>query len=599
MYQLRNYQDAACNATMEWVRKSIEPCLIELPTGAGKSLVVADLARRLYEISGGKSVLCIAPQKELVLQNREKYLLTGEPASVYSASAGSKCLRHPVVFGSPQTIKNAAHRLGSKYCAVIIDEAHGITPTIKFIIDKMKEQNPKLRVIGLSATPYRLGDGYIYAIDENDRPVFEGSTKNPYFKKLTYRLTAHYLINQDFLTKPFIGSINVESYDTSGLALNNMGKYNSADVDRAFVGHGRKTAAIVADVVNQSKNRKGVMFFAATIQHADEIMASLPPTNSKIVTGATKSKDREKIIESFKNQEFKYLVNVSVLTTGFDAPHVDVIAILRATESVSLLQQIIGRGLRLCDDKTDCLVLDYAENIDKHCPDGDLFNPEIKAGPSAKQGEPLTVVCPTCNGENQFGARPNDEGYNISQDGYFLDLDNNLIETDNGPMPAHYGRRCQHQFIRPDGSGELDQCAHRWTFKPCPHCEAENDIAARYCVECKGEIIDPNDKLKADFKAFKKDPTQLQTDIVVDWTVRPTVSKSGKNCIRVDYVTEYRRFSIWYMPDIKGGKKYAEYQQFKESTFDGEFMPKTVSYRKNAETGFYDIHGYNGEADEI
>lgn len=599
MYQLRNYQNEACNATMEWVRKSVEPCLIELPTGAGKSLVVAELAKRLYEISGGKSVMCLAPQKELVIQNREKYLLTGEPASIYSASAGAKCLRHPVVFGSPQTVKNAAHRLGSNYCAVIIDEAHGLTPTIKFIIDKMKESNPKLRIIGLSATPYRLGDGYIYQTDHNDKPVFEGSTKNPYFAKQVYRLTAHYLIQQGFLTPPVVGAINVDSYDISGLVLNSMGKYNNTDIDKAFVGHGRKTAAIVADVIKQSQNRKGVMFFAATIQHAEEIMASLPPSKSKIVTGKTSSADREKIISDFKNQAFKYLVNVSVLTTGFDAPHVDVIAILRATESVGLMQQIIGRGLRLDDGKEDCLVLDYAENVDKHCPDGDLFNPEIKAGPTGEKGDPLTCLCPSCNGENQFSYRKNDEGFQISQDGYFVDLDGNVIPTDFGPMPAHYGRRCQHFRLRPDGSGELDQCSHRWTFKPCPHCEAENDIAARYCTTCKGEIIDPNDKLKADFKAFKKDPTQLQTDLLVDWTVRPTMTRSGKDCLRVDYVTEYRQFSIWYMPTIKGGKKYAEYKQFCEATESGEIMPKTISYRKNADSGFYDVYGYNGEADEI
>ena len=599
MYKLRNYQQEACNATIEWVRKSVEACVIELPTGAGKSLVVAELARVLNEISGGKSVMCLAPSKELVTQNREKYMLTGEPASMYSASAGSKCLRHPVVFGSPQTVKNAAHRLGSKYCAVIIDEAHGITPTIKFIIDQMKKQNPKLRVIGLSATPYRLGTGYIYQIDERGNPVQDGTAKEPYFKRLVYRLSAHYLINNGFLTKPTVGAINVDSYDTSGLVLNSMGKYNNSDIDKAFVGHGRKTAAIVADVIKQSQDRKGVMFFAATIQHADEIMASLPPAKSKMVTGSTKAKDRERIIESFKKQEFKYLVNVAVLTTGFDAPHVDVVAILRATESVSLLQQIIGRGLRLADGKEDCLVLDYAENIDRHCPDGDLFNPEIKAGPTYEKGDPLVCVCPTCNGENKFSYRQNDEGYQISQDGYFVDLDGNTIETDFGPMPAHHGRRCQNWHLRPDGSGEMDQCGHRWTFKSCPHCEAENDIAARYCIECKGEIIDPNEKLKADFKAFKKDPTQLQTDYLIDWTVRPTVTRSGKNCIRVDYVTEYRRFSIWYMPEIKGGKKFAEYKQFCEATTDGEFMPKTITYRKNAETGFYDVHGYNGEADEI
>ena len=599
MYQLRDYQLEACNATTDWIRKSVEPCLIELPTGAGKSLVVAELARRLHTMSRGKSVMCLAPSKELVIQNREKYLSTGEPASIYSASAGAKCLRHPVVFGSPQTVKNAAHRLGNNYCAIIIDEAHGITPTIKFIIEEMKKQNPRIRVIGLSATPYRLGSGYIYRTNEKDKPVFEGSAKDPYFAKLVYRLTAHHLIRRKFLTAPTIAPINVENYDTSMLELNRMGKFNTADIDKAFVGHGRKTAAIVGDVVNQSKNLNGIMFFAATIQHAEEVMASLPQSMSRLVTGSTNSKDREKIISDFKSQEFKYLVNVSVLTTGFDAPHVDGIAILRATESVGLLQQIVGRGLRLSEGKSTCMIWDYAENIDNHCPDGDIFNPEIRATAGSGASEPLKCVCPLCNGENEFSPRKNDEGYKISEDGYFVDLDDNVVATDFGPMPAHYGRRCQHFKLRPDKSGELDQCPHRWTFKECPHCESENDIAARYCTTCKGEIIDPNEKLRANFKAFKKDPTQLQTDKVVSWKKKPTISRSGRECLRVDYMTEYRSFAVWYMPTIKGGKKYAEYKQFCEATAGGDLMPTTVTYRKNAENNFYDIHGYNGAQDEI
>ena len=102
------------------------------------------------------------------------------------------------------------------------------------------------------------------------------------------------------------------------------------------------------------------MLFAATVRHAEEVMASLPPDLSAMITGDTPKGERASIIARFKARRIKYLVNVAVLTTGFDAPHVDVIAILRKTESVGLLQQIIGRGLRLHDDKRDCLVLDYA-----------------------------------------------------------------------------------------------------------------------------------------------------------------------------------------------------------------------------------------------
>ena len=95
----------------------------------------------------------------------------------------------------------------------------------------------------------------------------------------------------------------------------------------------------------------------------------------KVAAAATATQ----LINDFKAQKFKYIVSVGTLTTGFDSPHVDTIAVLRATESASLFQQIIGRGLRLCDGKSDCLVLDYASNIERHELEGDLFTPKITA----------------------------------------------------------------------------------------------------------------------------------------------------------------------------------------------------------------------------
>lgn len=593
---LRWYQQEASDAAISWIKRSIDPCLIEAATGAGKSHVIADIATEVNRMSKGKHVLCLAPSGELTEQNAEKYRATGKPASVFSASAGSMCMRHSVVFGTPLTIKNHIRRFGSQFAAVVIDEAHEITPSIKHIIEVMRECNPNLRVIGLTATPYRLGDGYIYATDERGKPVPERATKDPYFTALVYKIGAHMLIAEKFLTPPVIWPIGSESYDTSSLKLNSRHQFDAADVDRAFHGHGRKTSAIIADVVAKSRNRKGVMIFAATRQHAAECMASLPPSLSAMIDGGTKKAERRSVIAAFKSRRIKYLVNVQVLTKGFDAAHVDVIAILRRTESVSLLQQIIGRGLRLCDGKTDCGILDYAGNIDTHCPDGDLFDPEVKAHAVTEGAGSVSATCPDCNTENTFGARKNDAGFEIDEAGYFVDLDGNRIGTDNGPMPAHYGRRCMGLSLV---SGTHRQCEYRWTSKKCFACDADNDIAARYCTECRAEIIDPNEKLAIDFRRMKRDPTQVQTDKVVSWEKRTTMSRAGNECLRVDYVTEYRRFSFWYKPDAEKGKGFADWVQFCEATNEGADMPDTVTYRKDSDSGFYRIFGYNRSADEI
>ena len=589
--KLRPYQQRAHDAAIDWIKKCTDPCVLELPTGSGKSLIVAAIANTLHDISKGKHILCLVPSKELLEQNAEKYRDTGNQCSLFSASVGETCLKHPVVFGTPVSVKNKIHRFGSKFCAVVLDEAHRITPTVKSIIESLVACNPNLRVIGLSATPYRLGDGYIYRMDEHGNAYGNDKTKNPYFTARVFTVYARDLIQQGYLTKPVIGAINSGHYETLDMQLNSMGKFAKADVDRAYHGQGRLTSAIVGDIVSQAVNRQGVMIFAATVQHAGEVMESLPPSLSCIVTGETPKLEREQILQKFKSRKLKYLVNVSVLTTGFDCVHVDLIAILRATESVSLLQQIIGRGLRIDKHKDDCLVLDYAENIERHCPDGDIFNPDIKAGMNGSGTYTIEAICPECNTVNEFAGKINEEKFEIDENGYFVDLEGNRIETEYGDMPAHWGRRC-FGMIKNRTIHKLVRCSYRWTFKPCPHCEEENDITARYCCSCKGELIDPNSKLIADFQMKKKDPTQIQTDKVVAMRAIPTLSKAGNECLRVDFITEYRSFPIWFTKKIA-----APYNQFVKETSEGNIKPSTITYRKKGE--FFTIYGYNKVADEI
>lgn len=590
---LRWYQQEAHDAAIGWVKKSRAPCVIEAATGAGKSHMIAAIADTIYAISKGKHVLCLAPSAELVTQNAEKFRATGAPCSIFSASAGAKSLRHPVVFGTPMTVANSIEKFDDRFAAVIIDEAHGITPTVREIITRMREANPNLRVIGLSATPYRMNSGYIFAQWEDGKPVPEGQTKEPYFGACIYRIRARQLIDEGFLTQPVIGDIGVDPYRTMNMELNSMGQFSADDVDRAFHGQGRKTADIIADVVVKSQDRKGVMIFAATVRHAKECMDSLPPGLSALVTADTSREERQKIIKAFKAKKIKYLVNVSVLTTGFDAPHVDVVALLRATESVGLLQQMVGRGLRIDGGKADCLILDYAENLERHCPDGDIFTPEIKVSAgSGGDSEGIDCVCPMCSAVNTFTARPNPDRYEIDNNGYFTDLDGNRIPSDWGNIPAHYGRRCRglHLF-----AGNLEQCEYRWTSKECPHCKAENDISARYCISCKGEIVDPNEKLRIAFKAMKKDPTQRQTDRVIAWAMADTVAQSGRPMIRIDVQTEYRAFSFWVQK--APSNYYAQKDKEMLDNLKGEW-PNTITYQKEADSKFYRVYGYNRKADE-
>lgn len=591
---LRPYQQDCVDAIINQIMTSSSPIVANLATGAGKSLIIAELAKIIHEKSKGKSILCLAPSAELVTQNREKYLVTGEPASIFSASLGAKCLRHPVVFGTPQSVKNSIEKFGERFAMVIIDEAHGMTNSVKHIIDELRKKNNKLRVVGVTATPYRMGSGFIYGIDDNGKSLPPDQFKTPYFERMVYKVDANYLIEQGYLSKPIIGQIGGESYDTSKLELNKMGKFDSAEVDKAFVGHGRKTAAIVADIIAKSYNRKGIILFASTIQHAQEILASLPPELSAIVTGETPKQDRQNILKRFKAQQIKYIVNVAVLTVGFDAPHIDVVALLRATESAGLFQQIIGRGLRLSPNKNDCLILDYAENIDRHCPDGDLFNPKIQTFGGAKSEEFLEQKCPECDHINMFSYRKNEGGYKINEDGYFTDLMGIVITTAKGDLlPAHHGRRCN-GIIPSITNFEGFRCGYRWSMKVCEACNAENDIAARRCTQCKGELIDPNEKLIIEFKQLKRDPTRVQIDEVLQVDTIPTVSQAGNPCIRVEFLTPYRKFQIWLQVEAKNERAVRDYQMFKHY----ENNIQTVEYKKES-SGFYRVISYNKPIQEI
>lgn len=598
MYQLRPYQQQAVDDAIKWLKSTTDPGLIEAFTAAGKSIIVAEIARIINQMTG-KKVLVLQPNKELLTQNVAKFEMTGEKCSVFSASKGQKSLRYPVVYGTALTVKNYLNHFCDKFGLIILDEADSsLTPTILEIIAEIKQKNPLLRVIGLTSSPYKLGQGYIYAMDINDKPVPEDKAKRPFFTKQIAHISGRYLLDQGYVSPVTVGAIN-ERYDTSNLEINSMGKFTSSSVDRAFIGLGRKTSMIISNIIEQSRNRKSVLIFAATQQHADECMQSLPPSLSAVVTDKTPSSERERIVKDFTECRIKYLVNVTIFTRGTDFPKLDVIALLRATESSALLHQIIGRGVRIADGKTDCLLLDYANNIENHHPDGDLFNPVIKVWNDKKSSELIIAECEQCKTENEFSARENDEGYGIDENGYFVDLDQNRIDSGfNGGIPAHYGRRCMALLRQQDG--KYQQCSYRWTYKECPNeiCKEPNDIAARYCRACKAEIVNPNEKLITDFKQRKKDPTKIQCDKVIAWQHKQTISSTGNNVLKIDYTTEYRSFSVWYQ--IRSSKAWLikQYESLIKATQGLEVMPSTLTYKKK-ESGFYEVLAYNQEYDHL
>ena len=464
MYKLRDYQQQAVNNTVSFFQKKRDPAVIVLPTGAGKSLVIAELAR----IAKGR-VLVLAHVKELVEQNYEKYKSYGLAAGIFSASLGKKDWSEKAIFGSVQSVARASDDFFNNFSLLVIDECHRVaeegSTQYQDVIKKLLDRNPQLCILGLTATPYRLGLGWIY--EYSNLGELKTDQKR-FFKQCVYELPLSYMIKNKYLTPPVKVDIPVTCYDFSELSGKDR-MFTAAEVEEVLKSQKRLTPFIIKNIIDITErfNRKGVMIFSSTIKHAEEIMTYLPVNDARLVVGDTDMNERNEIIEDFKNKKFKYLVNVSVLTTGFDAPHVDVIAILRPTESNSLYQQIVGRGLRLSNDKKDCYVLDYTGM------GHDLYAPEISEKRPAKDTIPVKVECPACGFENDFWG--------------YADEDGNVLE--------HFGRKCK-GATQDTKTLQIVPCGFRFRLKICHSCGSENDITARTCERCNATLIDADAKLK-------------------------------------------------------------------------------------------------------
>lgn len=607
MIKLRKHQIRCIEDCIDWIKKSVDPGVVEATVSFGKSVTIAELAKRICDMSG-KKVLVLCPSGNLVKQNSKKVRELGYQCSVFSASLNEKSTKHDIVVGTPQSIANRISKFGPHFAAILIDEGDGLTRAIIDICENIKKHNPLARIIGFTGTPWTTQKGFIYRIDNNGSVLGDDLAREPFYLKCIHKTRTPEMLEDGYLTPVVIGSINAERYETRGLIANSIGQFKKEDVDRAYHGHGRKTSLIIDDVVRQSAGKEGVLIFGATLQHCEEIMASLPPSMARMV--ASGKKDNQKNLEDFKAKKYKYLVNKDMVTIGADFPHVDVLAILRKSSSSRLLTQIIGRGMRIHENTWDiepetaaerrkaiangpkpfCLYLDYTEdNMDEHFPDGDLFAPIIVAKKAKdKDAKPIRAKCEKCGYGNEFSANKDYVDYPIDEYGYCIDVFGSRIETDYGPLSAHHGRRCQ-GFVQV--GKELERCDYYWTSKICECCNCKNDVAARYCRECKAELVDPGAKLLFEFKAMKRDPHLPQCDDVLSMECKPTISRSGRETLRVDWVTPHRQFSTWFFPGS------AEHKRFLDVTDNGNVKPATVGYRK-VDDKFYKIHSYNLAADE-
>jgi DNA repair protein RadD len=392
MKELRDYQRDAVDAVYEYWRRGrgMRP-YVEVPTGGGKSLIIAHIARDVVEAEG--RVLVVAHRKELVGQNAAELREAWDdaPIGIYSAGLRKRQTGEAVTFAGIQSVYRAAARLG-RVDLVVIDEAHMIPRRSESqygrLLSELAEMTPELRMLGLTATPYRLDSG---RLDEGDGAIFDGCA---------YTIGVRRLIDGGYLST-VISKGGVQKISTEGVRRRG-GEWLASDLQVAAMRDGL-SEAIAEEVCRLGEGRKGWMVFASGVDHAEELASQVRARGVSVgvVTGETE--DRDSILDAFRRQDIRCLVNCDVLTTGFNAPHVDLIALARATESTSLYVQIVGRGMRLSPDKDNCLLLDYGGNVVRHGPIDDVTVATKEGGDG--EGEAPAKECPGCAGIVPAGVR--------------------------------------------------------------------------------------------------------------------------------------------------------------------------------------------------
>lgn len=389
MLQPRDYQAKAIADLWQWFKDRkgdglTHNPLLEAPTGAGKSLLIAMIVKDMLEKFGGRRVLILTHQKELIQQNFEKLVAIypeSEPG-IYSASLGKKQTDNKVLFCGIQSVYNKAHKLGD-FSLILIDECHLIPKSgsgmyRRFITD-MNTICGKVPVIGLTATPYRLDSGYLH------------KGKDALFTDIAVSIDINELLDAGYLSRLTTKKVAF-TIDTS--TVHKRGGEFITDELEAVVDDVTEEALL--DAVPRIADRKTGLVFCVTVKHAHHVSVWLNENgvSCAVVSGETPAKERDRLLQQLKQGKIKCLANVNCLTTGVDVPNIDYLIMLRPTASPGLYVQMAGRGLRIAEGKTDCLVLDYAGNINRH---GPIDQIQIREkGEGKGDGEAPVKVCPEC-----------------------------------------------------------------------------------------------------------------------------------------------------------------------------------------------------------
>lgn len=390
-YKLRDYQQGASDAAIRFFKtKNQRNGILVLPTGAGKSLVIADIAHRL-----GGNVLVFQPSKEILEQNFAKLKSYGEEdCSIYSASFNSKEISR-ITFATIGSVKAHMEDFNDfKY--IIVDECHSVNAQGGMYKDFF--DCAKRKILGLTATPYRLSSAQI-SLDENGRydPACEPQnkcilkfltrTRPRVFHDVIFQVEIQTLLQRGYLSK--LNYYDMTILPQEGLKRNTTGMdFDEKNLFDEFqrVNLQDHLVSIIKRLQKPKSGvpRKGILVFTKFLEESEKLCQSVE--GCEMLSGETPKKERERIINDFKSGKIKVLTNVGVLTTGFDYPELDTVVMARPTMSLAMYYQILGRAIRPHPDKEAGWIVDLCGNIKRFGKVEDLRLFERKPGEYFIQG---------------------------------------------------------------------------------------------------------------------------------------------------------------------------------------------------------------------
>lgn len=374
MYELRDYQQQASDAAIRFFQsESKRNGLLVVPTGAGKSLIIADIA---YRLNG--PVLVFQPNKEILEQNFSKLLSYGVlDCSVYSASLNKKEISR-ITFATIGSVINRKEFF-SHFKYIIVDEAH-VTNSKEGMYKEFFESGNR-RILGLTATPYRLTSSY-----DRDGKIgcvlkFLTRTRPRIFSDVVYSVDISTLLQRGYLSR--MRYFDMTILPQNKIKRNSTGRdFDEADLKSKFDEVDLQTHLInIVRRLQKPKTgipRKGILVFTQFLDESEALCKAIP--GCTMVSGETPKKEREKILTAFRNGEIKVLTNVGILTTGFDYPELDTIVIARPTMSLALYYQIVGRAIRPHPSKEEGWVVDLCGTFSRFGKVEDLHLSERSQG---------------------------------------------------------------------------------------------------------------------------------------------------------------------------------------------------------------------------